>query len=159
MVYNQYVEFKTLSSLNEGFTNPVRTYVEDYEIPLSKLVFLKHYIISYSGNMTVQNYYYDSATNFDCMEFYFPNNISSYVAISFSWNESTGTMYNSFSCSHTKATGAGEDGNFRYSEEYSFNTRLELEQNKIIFKSNTSYFQSHSLSKTSGRGTLSIVTM
>lgn len=53
MVYNQYVEFKTLSSLNEGFTNPVRTYVEDYEIPLSKLVFLKHYIISYSGNMTV----------------------------------------------------------------------------------------------------------
>lgn len=159
MVYNQYFENKTLSSLNEGFTNPGRTYVENYEIPLSELVFLKHYNISYSGNMTVQNYYYDSATNFDCMEFYFPNNISSYVAISFSWRESTGTIYNSFSFSHTEANGVVGDGNFCYSEEYSFNTRLELEQNKIIFKSNTDYFQSHSLSKTSGTGILNIVTM
>lgn len=79
--------------------------------------------------------------------------------MSFSWGESTGSIYNSFSFSHTEAIGSIGNGNFRYSEEYSFNTRLELEQDKIIFKSNTSYFQSHSLSKTSGTGMLNIVTM
>lgn len=159
MVYDKYFENKTLSSLNVGFTNPVRTYVENYETPLSELVFLKHYNISYSGNIDVQRYYYDSTNYFDCIEFYFPNNISTYIAMSFSWGESTGSIYNSFSFSHTEAIGSIGNGNFRYSEEYSFNTRLELEQDKIIFKSNTSYFQSHSLSKTSGTGMLNIVTM
>ncbi len=53
MIYDKYFEYKKLSSLNEGFSNPVRSYVENYEIPLSKLIFLKHYNISYSGNMTV----------------------------------------------------------------------------------------------------------
>lgn len=53
MTHNQYFEDKTLSSLNVGFTNPVRTYVKNYETPLSKLVFLKHYNISYSGNIDV----------------------------------------------------------------------------------------------------------
>lgn len=156
---NKYFEYKRLSSLNEGFSNPVRSYVENYEIPLSKLVFLKHYNISYTGNMTVQNYYYDSTNYFDCMEFYFPNNISSYIALSFTWSESTSTIYNSFSFSHTSASGVYSNGNFRYSEEYTFSTRVELEQDKIIFKSNTNFFQNHSLSTTSGTGALSIVTM
>lgn len=159
MIYDKYFEYKKLSSLNEGFSNPVRSYVENYEVPLSKLIFLKHYNISYNGNMTVQNYYYDSTTYFDCMEFYFPNNINTYIALSFSWSESTGTIYNSFSFSYTNAPGVSENGNFRYSEEYTFNTRLELKQDKIIFKSNTNYFQNHSLSTTSGIGTLNIVTM
>ena len=39
MIYDKYFEYKNLSSLNEGFSNPVRSYVENYEIPLSKLIF------------------------------------------------------------------------------------------------------------------------
>lgn len=158
LTYETYFEYKNLSSLNEGFTNPVRTYTENYTPPLSELVFLKHYRIQYLGNMTVQKYYYDSTNNWDCMEFYFPNNISSYMGVFFTWVESTGTIYNSFSFNHIQFLN-NINGNFCYSEQYSFNTRFILEQDKIIFKSNTSYFQNHSLSTTSGYGSLNIVTM